>query len=540
VKEVPVEVVVEKEVVKTVEIEKPVIVRQEVVKEVEVIKEVEVVKEVDRLVDPRDGGTLRVVSLASIPNIDPLFSSQFNIIYVGSHIYEGLFGMDVGLNAQPQLVKDWSLSPDMLTYEFTLRDGLTFHNGAAVGADDVVASMNRWLPSHGGKLLNSVLNELVEVDGRSLEVRLNEPLGGLVASLAWAPGFQPLVLPKEIVEVTPNTEALPEESYIGTGPYQFESWTKGDKVTLSRFAEFTSRDEDENFLAGGKRAFLDTIVWLEIPDEETKIAGLETREWDVVEWIGFDFFKRVDKNTDLRVATLQPGNQSQLLFNSNVTPTNNKKVRQAIQAVVDHVEHMTSLGDPSLWRLCPAYFFCGTPLESDVASEFYNERDAAKARRLLEEAGYAGEKVTVLSAIDNAFTYPPGAVLRATLEKVGMNVDLPTLDFTTMASRLGTPEWNILVGFCANWFCGEPLLSSRIGGSKTFGIPGYPELKREFSQADGVEAQLGVVSKMQTRLRDDVWYIPLGQWFPLVGHHRSVRNLPPNFIPTYWNAWLEE
>ena len=151
---------------------------------------------------------------------------------------------------------------------------------------------------------------------------------------------------------------------------------------MSRFTESVSRDEDE-VLPGqepGKLRPSSTRSGLvgDSRSKRPKIAGLETEEWDVVEWIGFDFFKRVNKNTDLRVATLQPGNQSQLLFNSNVTPTNNKKVRQAIQAVVDHVEHMTSLGDPSLWRLCPAYFFCGTPLESEVASEFYNEHDAGQ------------------------------------------------------------------------------------------------------------------------------------------------------------------
>ena len=504
-------------------------------------------REVIKEVDPRFGGDLRIVTLASIPNLDPLFQGQFNTIYVASHMYESLFGADENLNPQPQMLKDWSISSDGLTYNFNLRDGLTFHDGAAVTTDDVIASFNRWLPASGGKLLNSVLDELVKVDDDSLQIKLTEPLGSLIDSLAWAGGFQPIIWPASVVggleageQGTPHVEALPEDGWIGTGAYKFDSWTKGDRANLSRYDGYVSRDERDNFLAGGKKAYLDTLVWLEIPDEETKIAGLETGQWDVVDWIAFDFFKRVSKNPDLGVVTLKPGNQSQLLFNSNVSPTDNKKVRQAIQATIDHGEVMGSLGDASLWQLCPAYFFCGTPLESNVAGELFNERNLDKARRLLKEAGYAGEKITILSAVDNAFTHPPGIVLDQTLKKIGLNVDFPSIDFATLAARLGTPEWNALVGFCANWFCGLPLLSSRIGGNKTFGIPGYPDLKTEFSVAEGLDEQLAVVAKMQTRLREDVWYIPLGQWFPIQGIRKDVKNLQPNFIPLYYNVWIEK
>ena len=163
---------------------------------------------------------------------------------------------------------------------------------------------------------------------------------------------------------------------------------------------YNSRSEPGSFFAGGKKAYLDRIEWLEIPDEETKIAGIETGEWDIVDYAGLDFFQRLDSNPDIGVMISTPGNQSSITMQSNVFPTDNKLVRQAIGAAINAEDHMASLGDPALWMLCPAVFFCGTPLESDVSAEFYNENNPERAKELLAQAGYNGEPIVIMNPTD--------------------------------------------------------------------------------------------------------------------------------------------
>jgi peptide/nickel transport system substrate-binding protein len=523
-------------------VERQVVVEKEVVvvKEVEVEKQVVVEKEVERVVDPRYGGSLRVVNFCCFSNLDPLFGAQTNTIHLSTHIYEPLLGWDSTYNSQPQMVKEWDVSGDGLTYTFTLRDGLSFHNGKKTTSDDIIASLDRWLAAPEGSTGRVFIDDLVNVGALAFEVKLKEPFGGLPGVLGMSPGGSPYIWPKEAIEDTPYTEALGLEGWIGTGPYKVADWVKGDRLIAERFEDYQSRDEGYDFLAGGKKAYLDEIVWLEIPDDETKVAGLATGQWDVVINLGFDFFSRLEKDTEIRTLVTKPGSQAQLLFNSNVPPADNVKFRQAIQAVVDHDAMMASLGDNRLWMLCPAILFCGSPLETDVSSEFYNQKAPEKAKALLEEAGYDGEPVTILTAIDTAQIYPLGLVLKPTLESIGINVDMPAQDFATMVTRLGNKDWHILTGFCESWYCGEPLLSTRIGGSSTFGIPGYPDLQRGFALAESPEERLSLAEEAQIRMRQDVWYIPLGQWFELHASRKWVKNLSDEFIPIYWNAWIEK
>ena len=141
--EVPGETVV---VEKVVEVEVP---GETVVVEVEKVQvEEKIIKEREIITtEPKYGGTLRVVAQGSFSSLDPLPLPAVISVHTSVHVYEHLFAWDFNLNPQPQLVDTWSISDDNMTYTFTLRDGITFHNGDTVTSDDVIASINRWLPA---------------------------------------------------------------------------------------------------------------------------------------------------------------------------------------------------------------------------------------------------------------------------------------------------------------------------------------------------------------------------------------------------------
>ena len=283
------------------------------------------------------------------------------------------------------------------------------------------------------------------------------------------------------------------------------------------------------------------LEWLEIPDEETKIAGLETGEWDVVDYAGMDFFQRLDKNPDINVMISTPGNQSSITIQSNVFPTDSKLVRQAIGAAINAEDHMISLGDPALWRLCPAVFFCGTPLESHVSDEFYNQNNPDRAKELLAQAGYSGEPITILNPTDYPQLTPLGFVLKPQLEKAGFKVEMPTTDWATIVSRLREKDWNMFTNFCASWFCGDPLLHFLISeGHYMGGNPTLVDLQLQFAKESDPVAQLKIVDEIQRVWYDNQHFVILGQWFPIFPHQTYVKNFRPTFVPLYYNAWSEK
>ena len=509
-----------------------VLVEKEVVKEVEVEKVREVIVPVTT--QPDYGGTLRVVSQSSIANLDPLYVAAFVTVHITSHMYETPFGLTPDEDVAPQLVSEWSVSPDNKSYTFTIRDGVTFHNGDPVTADDVIAVMERWAPAPRSSVYTTSIEDFYEVDDKTFKIDLKEPFSPLIGMMGRAKLW---IQPREQIAGVPYNQSMSE--WVGSGPYEFEKWDQGNKLTLVRYEAYTSRKEPDLFLAGGKQAYLDKITWLEIPDEETKIAGLETGEWDVIDSAGLDFFKRLKDHPEIDIVVAKPGNQSQITINASVPPTTNKLIRKAIQAAINAEDHMRSLGSPDLWILCKAYFFCGTPLETDIGSEPYNSADPEKAKKFLEEAGYDGEPVVILNPTDYPQLTPLGFVLKPNLEAAGFTVEMPTTDWASIVSRLGTPDWNMFTNFCGSAGCGLPLRNFFVTPYDRYGYPGYPDLLAKYTKALDFAQQFAIVEELQVAMYEDAWNINLGQWFPMHPHRSKVKNLQPYSRPMYHNVWIE-
>jgi peptide/nickel transport system substrate-binding protein len=501
--------------------------------EEKIIKEREIIT-----TEPKYGGTLRVVAQGSFSSLDPLPLPAVISVHTSVHVYEHLFAWDFNLNPQPQLVDTWSISDDNMTYTFTLRDGITFHNGDPVTSDDVIASINRWLPAPPVKNTAGFISEAVKLDDLTFAINLNEPFGGLVIGLGTSPHLSPQIWPEDIANSAPFSEPITD--WIGTGPYEFETWEPGNKLSIVRYDGFISRPEPENFLAGGKRAYLDRIEWVEIPNDETKYAGLETGQWDIVDGISLDFASRIRNNDDIGLVVTKPGNQSEVWAKGSFAPTDNKLVRQAILAAVDAESMMASLGDPALWILCSSVFFCGTPWESTVSAELYNQNNPERAAELLDQAGYNGETIVILNSSDHPQLNPLGIVLKPSLEAAGMSVEMPGMDLATVISRLGANDWNLFTNFCPASTCAQPDISPVNNLSETlWGWPGYPDLVAEFIRAPNLDAKKAVVDRMQAAAYEDAYNIVLGQFFPMLPHQIRVANLKPTAFPTYYNVWLD-
>ena len=151
--------------------------------------------------------TLKVVKHSDVKIIDPIWTTAYIVRNHGYMIYDTLFAVNDKLEVKPQMVESWKVSDDKLTYSFTLRDGLKFHDGAAVTTEDVIASLKRWASRDAmGQKLMSVVKDLTAVDAKSFTLTLKEPYGLVIESLGKPSSLVPFIMPKRVADTPGNTQ----------------------------------------------------------------------------------------------------------------------------------------------------------------------------------------------------------------------------------------------------------------------------------------------------------------------------------------------
>ena len=555
---------VEKQVV--VEVEKQVVVEKEVIKEIikEVPVERQVVKEVEKIVEKeveaklspamaleaaRYGGDLKVVAQSSIKSLDCDFTSAYVCGAVHLHYQEGLLAYDNDFNPRPQLIEDWSVSGDGLTYTFTLREGPTFHGrgiheSRPITSDDSIASFGRWMKRHAaGKSLSRVLadNGFNKVDNRVFEINLKQPYGALVSHLGMLRGRN-IQWPAEIAALEP-TEDVGVDNYIGTGPFELEKWEVGNRVILKRYEDYVPRSDPPSNFAGAQIPYVDRIIWLEIPSEETKIAGLKTGEWDIVDGASLDFFPDMNAHPDIDVALDKPGKASQLGINHSKWPTSERKFRQGIQYAVNSAEFMAALGPEELWTTCATAFHCGTPLESHEGDDRYSQNNLELAKQLIQESGYNGEPLIHMNPNDYGTITPLGPVFKKQMEAVGVNIELPGMDWATLISRIGDLDyWHFFSTWGGFYGIHDPITDGSVNGSSRTGFLNerMVELSEEYAAAMDPKEKTKIVSEIEDIWWDEVPSLLIGQFFLTTPYRKWVKNFTViKGMQNYNNVWIE-
>ncbi len=219
--------------------------------------------------------TLTAVMHSDLRVIDPIITTAYITRDHGYMVYDTLLAMDSSFKIQPQMA-DWKVSDDKLTYTFTLRDGLKWHDGQPVTAEDCVASLKRWgaRDSMGQKLMEFTAS-LEATDPKTITLKLKEPYGLVLESIGKPSSAVPFMMPKRIAE-TPPDKSIPEQ--IGSGPFKFvqAEFQPGVKAVYVKNTDYVPRKEPPSWTSGGKVVKVDRVEWITMPDPQTAINAIQS------------------------------------------------------------------------------------------------------------------------------------------------------------------------------------------------------------------------------------------------------------------------
>lgn len=504
---------------------------------------------------PAAAQTIRAVMHSDLRVIDPIITTAYITRDHGYMVYDTLFSLDENFEVQPQMA-DVEVSEDGLIYTFTLRDGLTFHDGAPVTAEDAIASINRWAERDGmGQKLMDFAASFEPVDDTTMEMKLKEPYGLVLQSLGKPSSVVPFIMPKRLAE-TPSTEAIPEQ--IGSGPFRFvaDEFQPGVRAVYEKFEDYVPRDGEPSWGAGGKVVKVDRVEWITMPDAQTALNALMSGEIDYIEQPPIDLLPILQSNDELVVENLNElGYQTIMRLNFLYPPFDNVKVRRAAMLAMNQQNVLDALiGNPEYYQKCGAMFVCGTPLETEVGAEEVVEGSGMeKARALLKESGYDGTPVVLMQTTDVSSLKAQPIVGAQLLRDAGFNVDSQAMDWQTVVTRRASQEppanggWNV---FYTNWVGADvmnPLVNlPLIGLGKDGGWFGWPEnaeiekLRDDFARATDPAEQAEIAAKIQEKAYEDVMYVPLGQYVTPSAWSKTLSGVLPGPVPYFWNISKEE
>jgi peptide/nickel transport system substrate-binding protein len=345
------------------------------------------------------------------PGLDPTIAAPVAIREVTwVNLYEGLVRIDRNGRVQPLLAKGWDVSPDGRTYTFRLQDGVQFHDGTAFDASDVKFSFDRARApnsTNAQKQIFAPIDTIETPDPLTVRITLKEPSGNFLYYLGWG----------DAVIVAPETAENNKASPVGTGPFRFKSWMRGDRVELLRNPGYWQKDKVK----------LESVTFRFINDPQAQVAAIRAGDVDAFPNLGApELF--ADLKKDPRFTAVAGNTEGEIVAGLNNTrkPFDDPRVRRALMHAVDRkalVEGAYSgFGQP-----IGSHFSPNHPAFTDLVGAV--PYDPAKAKALLKEAGYGNGLSISIKSPQMAYASRSAELLSAMLSEVGVELKIVPTEF---------------------------------------------------------------------------------------------------------------
>ena len=378
---------------------------------------------------------LNVAINANPPSLDAHAANSNIVGGIGSHIYEPLFAMNADNEPTPVLAEGYEIDETGMIYTIKIRQGVKFHNGQEMTADDVVASMTDWL-AKSTKATPIAGTTFEKDDDYTVTMTLTEPYAGALDILAGNVQFA-AIYPKTSLY---NAGESGITDYIGTGPYQLAEWKQDQYIHLTKYADYQQPAGESSGFTGEKTAATADIYFRVVTDETTRIAGVQTGEYDISEGISLEQYATLAEDPAVTLYT-KTGGTLNLFFNTTNGIMAKEEMRDAIMACLNCDDiMMASYIDANLYSLNQGWMNPASATWGSENSAHYNQNDVEKAKQLLTEAGYNGEEIVLVTTPDYPSMYNATLVVHAQLTAAGINDVVEQYDFATFMEHRANPD----------------------------------------------------------------------------------------------------
>jgi peptide/nickel transport system substrate-binding protein len=489
---------------------------------------------------------LRLRLNADIRSTDPGVNRDFNTDVVVLHMVEGLVGMREDTTPGPLLASKIETSKDGKTYTFKLRDGITFHNGAPLTADDVVWSWKRYLapatqwrclPDFDGRGIAKVTS-VNAPDAKTVVFTLEKPTALFLTTMARLDCGGSGIVHRSSVGADGKWIAP-----IGTGPFKFGDWKRGQYVELQRFAAYASRSEPMDGLTGGKKAEVERLRFLVIPDEAAAKAALLSNGIDLLTDIGVAQLGDLNGQPNVAIEKSTTANLNAILIQTRDPLLKDVRIRRALALSIDTPELVRGVTN-ALARPNNSMIPVVSPYYSTAQTAGFKS-DIAQAKKLLAEAGYTGQPIKMLTNKRYMASYDTAVLAQAFAARAGIKIDIEVLDWATQLDRYTKGDYQTQA------FSFSPRLDPSLSFEMVTGpkaaqprkVWDNPEVQAKLVESmeitDKVKRQ-AVLDDLHKRMLDEVPLIPLYNGLQFVAANKRVQGLRtwPAEVPRLWNVHL--
>ncbi len=504
-------------------------------------------------------GRIVVGRTGDADSLDPHHTIASISWQVFTNIYDPLVSWDANLHIEGILAKEWEISDDGLEYTFSLRDGITFHDGTEFNADAVKFTFDRILDPQTGAPAAAWITSLesTEVVGPfTIRMRLKEPFAPFLGNLCV--GYFGIVSPAAVQKYGDEFGKNP----VGTGPWKFKEWRTGEEIVLERKPDYKNF---HSYVENKGAPLVSQLVFRNIPDEQTQIAAFETGEINVLA-VPPRAVAAFERNPNVQLFRVEqsigisflefhmdpPQGEYGAIFRP---PFDDIRVRQAVAYGVNADEIIATVLEGLAVRNygpLPTGVACYDP----AIEQFGYHYDPQRAAQLLEEAGWIlppgnsvrrkdGQPLQVTLWTWSATTQEKVAqVIQNQLNQIGFDVKLETMEPGSLLARLGTADDTSHFDLMG-WGWTEPhmlfMMTQTRAGIGLYRPEEYQKLVVEASRVVDLEERCRLYFEAMKIMLRDAAMVPL--WSPVsaVGARKEVKGfkIGPQGIYVYEDATIE-
>ncbi len=492
---------------------------------------------------PKVGGSFVFGQEANVNSLDQMTSTTISTRNIAMNMFETLMTRDENNNPILDLAESMTEAPDKMSYTFKLRSGIKFHNGKPLTTADVSASWERYRKVGLDRQIFDAVDSWETPDAMTFVVKMK------MAQPTFIEKLSSFSVPVVIAPAEAKDDPPQQLRTIGTGPWQLVQSVPGSFVTIKRYDGYTPNPafEQRTGFGGYKQACFDQVTFRIVTEGGARVAGLETGELHAVEDIPTKSLDRLKTNKDIRVLPLANWWIQIATVNASQAPTDDIRVRQAIQAVLDMDEIMDAATDGN-YRLNYGYAYPNQPDYVETGKATYNQKDPAKAKKLLAEAGYKGQPIVLLTNKDYTSMYNAALVVQEQLKAVGINAEVKVVDWPTSVQMSLKPDtgWNL---FFSGWgtqpalgalatmaFMAPPVAQYMPKDGKD--DPDVLAAWRDMNAMPTKEERKAAFGRMQAALLEKAYSLPFGSLTKVQASRANVDGYVPFRIPRMSNVWF--